>query len=420
MMQEKPFKPIIINSQMRAHQIRQATSRIIYCAPGITEMEVEAVVAVQSKLPRGVVQLLLDLSVDSYKAGYWGDLTPARLAQLGLDFDLTRMASGLRLGILIVDDFSWIFTPTPQSVETESGFSEPNCLELNKETTQLLVSSIIAPDQQSSKKRIAINEKALNNIQDNIELANILSASKKRQLEIIRPLIKIIQFEIRGYRLTQHTIRLPREVINIIGSSNREINDRINADWKVFSSTAEVELEKYQKSIDREIGDLKERYLIRLGHYGFGLVQKEKSDFKKAWNKLENEQLKSFRQLIQDKYSATVAQSQNLLRTLLKERISKGTLNMPTQRMLIPLSEEEQISQYIDHVIQEIRWPTAEDILKRLVIKYREYDISEQLLNDLEFIKLFESYFGKLADIISKSESIPIKPVYDSHGFSLN
>lgn len=419
-MPNKPFKPVRCNSILRADLISRAADRIVYIAPGITEIEVQAIAKKQDRLPAGAIQLFLDISASSFTAGFWGDLTPDRLVQLGLNLEQAREANGLRLGILFVDKVSWIFMPTPQSVEHEPGGIEPNCLELDEEATRLLWVSIISADGQTAQRRPTINEAALDKVQSEIIASGAIAPSQKLLVDLIRPMIKIIQFEVRGYKLTSHTIRLPREVIDLIGSSDKSINERINADWKMFSTKEEHELEDMQHRIESEIDALKKKHLVHLGHYGFGLLHADYKDFQSAWKELEDNRVVEFRTLICEKYQMMVNRSQELLKKLIKERIVKGTLVIPKQKTLFPISADEEIDLFINSVIGRVAWPKAEDILNKLVIKYREYDISERLLQDKEFIRLFESFFGKLEDIVSRVEAKPTKPAFDINGFSLN
>lgn len=418
-MGEKAFRPGISTTRIRTDLLSKANSRIIYCAPGISEIEIKAILQAQDNHPDMTIQLLLDVSAISFSNGYWGELSPNTLQKYEKIFIHSNVANDLRLGILIIDNLSWIYTPTPQSIEFETSGREPNALELNEMATRLLSESLLAQSSQPGTVRPRIDSAELAAVQREIIISGTPSPGQRREIDIIRPLLKIIQFEVRGYKLTQHRIQLPREIIDIIGSSDREINERINADWKMFSDD-EVELLKIQKNIEREIEGIKNQYLVRFGHFGFGLGQQEREGFLRAWKHLEDDKIPAFKEAIKEKYSAMVARSQSMLRKLLEERINSGTLQIPNQKSLLPLSAREGIEIFLDKIIKRVKWPSEEAVLEKLEITYREFDISERLLSDPKFISFFEIQFGSIDSIVRRAYPKPTRPATDGYHFSLN
>ncbi|HWP40213.1 MAG TPA: hypothetical protein VNL70_04760, partial [Tepidisphaeraceae bacterium] len=81
-----------------------------------------------SRLGSAAVRVVLDCDDEVFRLGY-GDIEAVQLLKAsGVD---VRQCPGLRVGLLVVDDRAWAFTPTALYVQPEVHSDEtPNAVEL--------------------------------------------------------------------------------------------------------------------------------------------------------------------------------------------------------------------------------------------------------------------------------------------------
>lgn len=396
-----------INSKGRAEKIGGATRRVIYGAPGATPDELAALIQAHERLEENAVTLLVDLDWSTINAGYWGQVQPNQLQALDSFGKSASVASGLRLGLLVVDDETFVFAPTPQRIEQERETSaEPNALRLNAEMTELFLSCILAPREAVSEPRPPITSKHVKEIQNALKENKPIAFEQVRVLDVLRERLKIIQFEVRGYKIEQRSLQLPEDVIAVLGSTKKEINQRLRASWQLFQRDMDAGLHGAQEEIKTRLEEFKDKPLRSLGHYGYGLVGEDQADFDKAWQEFQGKQVEEYRVLVMNRVGAMIEQSKDLLRELLLDRIQSGRLIVPTRHTLVRQTDEERAKSYVDSLIRSVKWPTPEQVAEGIVIKVRQYDVTEQLLNDQEFVKKVEEAFEcKLEDLLKSHES---------------
>ena len=395
-MPDRPFTLCSLNSEQRADILRSAQKQILYCAPGIPEQEMAVLNDLRHKLPASSIKILVDVSAKSFLAGYWGDQTPNSFLQDAGVILEAGQANRMRLGLMIVDDLAWLFVPTPQSIEAETQIGV-NGLALNSTAAQLLIWSLLPTPSDKLEPPTTIQLETIADVSKAFMTVGGALPRQQRLLYELRKRLQIVQFEARGYKVSLKRIHLPSEVINIIGSSELRINERLNADWKVFLEGADSDIEKSEKKVEQGLDHLKNHHLVRLSHYGFGLLSSEAEAFDQAWQEFQNNIVEPYKQEISSKVEGMVANSKMQLFNLLYEQANKGNLKIPQeQQSLFQISSQEAIEHYLNILVDRITWPTAEKIANNILITRRFYDISEQLFRNSEFINLLQSNFGHL------------------------
>lgn len=421
-MESKPFTPCVSNSRIRADLIRQAEKQVIYCSPGITALELDALLQIRSRTPLIQVRVLVDFNAEAFRAGYWGEQTSEQIVAISRLGSTIEIAQGLRLGLLIVDAQAFIFTPTAQGIEAEvRENSEPNALRLDADETRRLIISIVTEKPTGAPQRPIVSEEKVMELQAEIKAGNPITPQKQRMLEILRQRVKIIQFEIRGYQIGRRRLDLPQKVIEILGSERDEINERLSASWRLFKNdSVDKALAEQQNALENDLAKLKKDHLQRLGHYGYGLLESFKPDFEKAWISFQKERVEVYRNTLKEKVGAMITGSQDLLRDLLRERVNSGRLDVPSAKTLFKKSKEEEVNNYIERLVQMVKWPKPEEISKEVVVKLREYDITLGLLEDKEFVgELEKALEFNLEDLLKQSETQHLK-VTQPFPFSIN
>lgn len=421
---EKPFTPCVLTSGQRASRIQQAQNRVILCSPGIGPREATALISVQQRLAPAAVRVLADFSPEAFRIGYWGDQSPADVAQLAGCLAHAEIAHGLRLGLLIVDDEGFIFVATAESLETKpADAQEPNALRLDQRVTEQLLESITSRTGESRVNRPRLTVEATKEVAQQVAARRVSKPTDNRLLDLMRQRICIVQFEVHGYQLSRRSLSLPPEIVSALGSKNQQISSRITASWRVFDADGanNAKTGELQKKVNEELTALKNKHLKSLSHYGFGLVLDEQPRFEAAWKVFQEGTVQGYRKCLLETVNALVQESRGLLKTLLQERADSGQLAVPHSPSLFPKPPEVERDNYIEWLLNRVKWPSAEEVSAGVAIKKRHYDLTADLLQDEEFIRELEKAFGDdFAQIRKLAEEKPASPTESKFSFSVN
>lgn len=116
--------------------IGSAQQRIVFVAPGVTEEVADALGNRFAQKDKLLIEVILDADPEVYRLGFgtMGGITKLKFHADANHFPL-RHQPGIRIGILISDDKTLFYAPTPQLIEAGSTSSEkPNAVLLNGET----------------------------------------------------------------------------------------------------------------------------------------------------------------------------------------------------------------------------------------------------------------------------------------------
>lgn len=112
-----------VDDRVLCQAIVRARSRLVFIAPGIRPPVAEALANAMKIVPTTAIHLVLDVDAEVCRLGY-GDkdfkgmeLLQAAAARHALT---VNHHPGVRIGLLIADDTTLIYSPTPELIETES------------------------------------------------------------------------------------------------------------------------------------------------------------------------------------------------------------------------------------------------------------------------------------------------------------
>lgn len=124
----------VVNDEVLTNFIRQARKKIVYVAPGVSKKVAEALGQRFPDLGKLSITLIVDLDAEVYRLGY-GDLEGLALIKELADEHVLelRQQPGVRIGLLIADDTTLVYAPTPRLIEAGSKQeTKPNAILLGE------------------------------------------------------------------------------------------------------------------------------------------------------------------------------------------------------------------------------------------------------------------------------------------------
>ena len=232
-----------LDSTAMAEMIVQAKRAVVYAAPGIYTACAKAMVKVGEKLGSEMLTLNLDIDERVVRMGY-GDfdaIKTLRAASINVNH-----SSGLRSGLLIVDDLGFSFTPTALYLEAESIDEKAyNAIRLTKSQVKEAlarlspVAKAIALAQavtEEEKEQLAaveleiesqpVGSEQMEQLGKKLLEAPPVNFDVARQVRVFVAYLQYVEISLTGVAIERYKLIIPKE-LQSIGGSHKEIENKI-------------------------------------------------------------------------------------------------------------------------------------------------------------------------------------------------
>lgn len=279
-----------LSSEKLVDLIRSAEYRVAIVAPSIHKDVAEALCDAANRLGVGKVDLIVDLDEKVFRLGY-GSIEAIKL--LREKEILIRHHKGLRIGLAIIDEQAWAYSPVALYIETEPHVDElPNAISLSvEEATRLLLrfsesarNEIIRDSQdpdlvQEAKEaiielsRFSDNSRRLDEVCKSLEDAPPVSFDVSRQVQVFEPYIQYVELSLKGCSIQSHKIKLPKSVMGL--SSSSDIESRLSTTFSLIEKSSSLS----SKNLDDQVRKLRDVFTRSLGTLGRVLLKVQRNKF---------------------------------------------------------------------------------------------------------------------------------------------
>ena len=303
-----------VNDDVLIDLIDQVHERLVFIAPGVRKKVAEAICGAVERLgDAGNVSVILDVSEEVCRMGF-GDIEGLRILQQSqLISGRLSAQEGVRIGVLITDEDTLIYTPTALLLEAEPEVSKvqphfggstdeenhpvvkPNGILLKNHVPQNL-SNACSADGNFAKREIGLEEvetRRVDAINDAIKRNPPKPFDIQRKERVFSSELCYMDLEFTGYRIATRKLELPPDLFVTDNDTRR----RLAAKFQVFDKDKLPKDVKYEYTdqsglrqeellsidyIDQQIRDLRDEFLIPTGKFGTVMLRSRKADFDAA------------------------------------------------------------------------------------------------------------------------------------------
>lgn len=299
-----------ITTALVCELIAAAERRVVYAAPGIfldTAHAIQNFFLRQSQTSldeQNCFEIIVDPDPEVCRLGY-GHFEALKLLTETLSLGV-RKAEGLRIGVLIVDDSAWIYSPTPQVVEAEPEAAKPNAVAVCPSQANRLIASLAprmqappgaappsadapAGDVESAPIKIPeatppmpeigseiIAPAELKAVEEDLKRCPPQSFDLTRRVRVYSGLVQFVELNLTGCHLGRHTISLPTDLMNLPGGDTQR--DRLKATYRLVDETSAFNREA--KKIEARVAEIRKTFLRSLGkRLGTVVLKSKKAAF---------------------------------------------------------------------------------------------------------------------------------------------
>lgn len=273
----------IANDDTLSALVLRARRRLVILAPALSN-EVAASVEVQwRRLGANAVSVVLDVDAEVYRLGY-GDadaLTRLERAAAELGTTLNRQL-GIRIGIVIADDETLVYSPTPLLIEAgPRRGSAPNAIRLVSPPANVERELGRGPDgnkeqtiglDKADKSRIA-------QVQQNLATNPPQKFDVARSVRVFNAAFEFVDFELAGTFIDRKTVPIPK---HLSGVGDKQTQEQLRTSFRILPPDHKLSGEHLQK--DKAL--IAKKYLRMITGYGNVVLRSRKAEFEKDVEKL--------------------------------------------------------------------------------------------------------------------------------------
>ncbi len=339
----------VVNDETLVASITATTQTLVYVAPGITKPVVDALAERLDSQSHLQCTVILDLDPEVYRLGYGTEDGLLALQALAIRHHLElRQQEGIRIGLLITDGQTVLYSPTPLLIEAGStSVDKPNAVIISAkgDSTAALMQACAAngaaSDTTPAPQQAEIGQKPATPVEVSASLKALKDIPPKifdvaRIERVFESKIQFVELEVTGYRLSTKKVSVPNDLL--VGEDSAlkeklknsftllqgdqmlkvnipvfdsELKPTTNADGKTKTVVwSEAELEKQRKA-------LYEDFLINVPRFGQVIMRNRRKKFD-ARIALLRKQIEAFKAAVEKTLGdSIVAAIEELAKTLL-------------------------------------------------------------------------------------------------------
>jgi len=425
-MNNQPFTHV--DDAVLTDAIRSARQRLVFIAPGLHPPVALALAEAMKRLPAEAVHVVLDVDAEVCRLGY-GDaefkgmeIVQAAAEACGLTIN---HHPGIRIGLLIADEATLVYSPVPRLIEAGSHQPDkPNGILLGQQVPTALADACGIGLEGAASLAIGqdpIRPSDITAVKQDLAESPPKEFSLARIERVFNSMLHYVEWEIRDYQLTSRSVVLRPE---LFGVRHADVVRRLSNRYHLFAKTDSLNVEipvvdddgkpssvgKKQsfgpRSIDEERRRIKKRFIIEAGDFGLLILRKDVAEFEKQLKKLE-EQIKAYQEAVKDVLKKRCDDIVTELLAALGDTLKTSPPEHWRSRFLGKDPTDNDVKRlFEDDIRGEVERVNA-DFKPRMFHAYK--DVTYQTFRDKAFLELLEKRFGKdaMTRIFSEHDAAP-------------
>jgi hypothetical protein len=367
-----------------------AQRRVLYVAPGISEPVAKALIEAQKKRGTKSVQAILDPDPEVMRLGY-GTIEGLRALSDADRFLPGGLLShpGLRIGLLVADDATLVFSPRPLLIESESvNPARPNAILLGKLPAEVAAEVGLDGTATQHLGTTPLTAQAVGRIEQDLKAAPPVAFDLARRVRVFTSRFQFVELEMTGCFVSRKKVSIPADLVGLADTD--DVERQFHAQFDLVRSTrlevkgptgqtiSEETLREHRRRIEK-------KFLVVLPGYGTVVLRANKTDFQAAVATLEDE-LEAFSAGVRRPLEEQMERSKHALVEALLPAIThrppphymKLTGPHPSKTQLGPLLEEEISNAF----------GSAAELVTQMRVKWVFKDVAYESLVDPRFLEV--------------------------------
>jgi len=289
--------------------------------------------------------------------------------------------SGVRIALLIADDETLFYAPTPLLVEAGSiSEARPNAVKLNLVPEKLAADMGLGAEKEASVGKENISPQKLLEASNDLVRNPPMKFDIARKIRVFNSQIEFVEFELRGHQIGKRKVNIPSDLLGLARDEKTK---------KLLHSSFQLIDDEDAKISGKEIATAKEKivndYLVNLPRFGNVILRSKKDEFEAAVDGL-NKRIETFQQELKAKLQQAIDNNRTALADALLPAV-KAQLPDRWKKFLPQNPSANDIKQVLNCELEE-QFGTAEQNLKKIEVTLIFKGVTYETLTNPEFVKI--------------------------------
>ena len=286
--------------------IESAKNRLVIIGPAFSEAVAAALTKRFGDLDQVDIRVVMDADAEVYRLGFGEPkaLSLIRAAAAKNFLDL-REQSGVRIGVIISDDATMVYSPVSRNIEAGSETVEkPNAIVLSGASTEKLVRASGASREEGAPAAeigtTALDAGKAAEIEADLERLPPVKFDVSRRVNVFHSRLVYVEFEIKGFAISRKQVPLPEDFKTVTNVElQAQLSTRLRAPMADIGPV-EVQIEcgeegnapKPKKIDDKWLRQERKRiedlYTFQVDHYGRVILREDMPAFTREVNSFKD------------------------------------------------------------------------------------------------------------------------------------
>lgn len=350
--------------------------------PGMSEEVAFILVEKWKTLGKDAVDVIIDLDPEVCRLGY-GDLNAVRLLyETSKSVGVTlRHQPGLRIGMLVVDDITLVFSPTPLLIEGGSKVdSHPNAILLGGIPTKIArdvgiekgleIDTVIGREKVSGLK--------IKELQNDLAFNPPVKFDIARKVRVFNAQFEFVEFEVLGCSLSRRTVNIPGDLMGL--AKDEKTRKLLRSSFQLIGRESTLSGDKVYKLKQA----LAKKYMFTISGYGTVVLRKNKDEYVSKVEVLKK-YIERFRRQVKKKLQDEIDTNREALVKALAPAIEKS----PPERWKKYLGSNPSLSEVSGMLSAELTrlFGSAQGMLSDMEVSLLFKGVTYELLGDNKFLE---------------------------------
>lgn len=402
-MSENTHAMTVANDQTLTRMIGEANRRLVLVTPGLSVPLATAVAEKWRELGADAVSVTLDVDPEVCRLGFGQVEAIGVLQNMAKHVGTTlNTFSGLRIGILIADDRTLIYAPTPLLIEAaprepESAPVKPNAIVVGPPPTELARDLGLGPE--GAKEQIIgldpVEPARLAAVEQELKALPPQPFDLSRRLRVYTAHIEFAELRLVGCMLKRRTIEIPSDLVGLADEQTRKL---LESKFRVID---EADAGVWGEELRRIKDFIVERFLVHLPTYGHVVRMRDKEKFELAVRTLRR-MVHRARDRKSKSLQAAIDRRLAALHAALLPGVSKNPPDRWKQALLRRKPSDLLRQELIDLT------GTATEMLRDAAVELRFKGVTYDTLNDPKFIETVTKAMPDMMALHSEAIAAPV------------
>jgi len=425
-----------ITDELLIDAVNRARQRVVMIAPGVWPPLAKAIAESWVRLGRDCVTVILDVDPEICRIGY-GSLEGLQILQAAASAanEALGQEPGVRICVVIVDDQTFVFSPTPRQLEAPPGTtvdtenpeaqSQPkaNGIVLTKPPTILEHELGYGPDGSAARTlgMETLNQKTLAEVTQDLKQNPPKNFDLARSVNVYNARIQFVELHVGGYRVSQHTVSLPKHLVSV-ARKNKELARKIDSAVNLLDpedplvGRGTVSNNKFhgppnisQATVEAIRNDIEEKFLRPVKGVGKIIRRTDIEEFSAEVVRLESALL-AFANVLRQTLAALFRKTAEAIADAILPDVLEQLPDHWKRQLGSTPSPEHVRFRIIDDLLNSFGDP--EKRCETMKVSHVFKDVTYDMLKDGEFVQLMDDYFHELpiAEEYSAAKERPASP----------